>query len=283
MFKKVAVFGLGLLGGSLCKGIKKLHPETDITAYGRNAEKLKAPLADKTVDRIDTMDRAVLRDVDFIIVSTPVVSSLEIIRNVLNDPALGREAIVIDVGSVKEAVLREAENHPRAGQFIGCHPMAGSEKSGYEHSRPDLYDRASVLITPGRFNRTGDVERLKSFWESLGAMVSVTSASLHDLLVGYTSHLPHVIACALVDLVQGRSESGIRDFIGNGFRDVTRISSGSENMWSDIVRLNRENIGAGIDEFVKKLLELKKTLAEGGDEQIRGYFEKVRRDRGDII
>jgi prephenate dehydrogenase len=161
--------------------------------------------------------------------------------------------------------------------------MAGSEKSGYEHSRPDLYDRASVLITPGRFNRKGDVERLKSFWESLGSTVSVTSARLHDLMVGYTSHLPHVIACALVDLVQGRSESGIRDFIGNGFRDVTRISSGSGNMWSDIVRLNRANIGEGIDEFVKKLLELKKMLAEGGDEQIRGYFEKVRRDRGDII
>ena len=153
MFNTIAVFGLGLLGGSICRGIKKIHPGVRIHAYGRHPEKLEPALSSRFVDSIAGYDGISLAGVDLAVVSTPVSSSLEIINRVMAAPDLGPDTVVIDVGSVKEAIIRSVERLDRAGQFIGCHPMAGSEKMGYEHSRDDLFNGASVIITPHRLNR----------------------------------------------------------------------------------------------------------------------------------
>lgn len=286
MFKNVAIIGLGLLGGSVCRALKKLEPGIFISAYGRNEEKLAPALRDKAVDAIGSFDRISLAGVELAVVSTPVDSSVEIIKTILNNNGLGPDAIVIDVGSVKDVIVREASRLERGGQFIGCHPMAGSEKTGYEFSRYDLYNGSSVIITPHDGNRRADIDAIVNFWEILGARAVVISPGEHDRIVTYTSHLPHMTASALVAVFRDfLKESGaaaeIGMFIGNGFRDATRISSGSPDMWRDIVIQNRDNIAGAIDRMIGELESLKRIITETGSDtgRVYNYFNAVKNIR----
>ncbi|MCU0846790.1 MAG: prephenate dehydrogenase [Spirochaetes bacterium] len=275
-FEKIAVFGLGLLGGSVCRKIKSIKPDVRISAYGRDIKKLEQARGNGPVDFCDTMDRASLEGIDLAIVSTPVVSSMEIIKNLLSRTDLKDEAIIIDVGSVKAGIIRAIEGHPSSSRFIGCHPMAGSEKIGYNYSRPDLYEGASVIITPHKKNLERDIERIKDFWEMMGANVFTVSPEMHDLCVTYTSHLPHIISAALMRLFESFASNGtgfdtVIPFIGNGFRDVTRIASSSPEMWRDIVELNPENISDSIGLFIDELDRFRKLISDRAD---AGSIEK---------
>lgn len=270
LFNNIAIFGLGLLGGSICRALKKTDPGIFIAAYGRNAARLEPAFAEKTVDAIGAFDRISLSGVELAVVSTPVDSSVEIIRKILTAGDLDPRTIVIDVGSVKDVIIKEIRSLDRAGQFIGCHPMAGSEKTGYESGRPDLYRGSSVIITPHGGNHPGDIDRVTRFWESLGARTVTVSPEEHDLIVSYTSHLPHLVASALVSVFDDFRGShdpacGIGAFIGNGFRDATRISAGSPDMWRDIVLQNRDNISGSIERMIGELKRLKGIIEESGN------------------
>ncbi|MBP7735193.1 MAG: prephenate dehydrogenase [Spirochaetes bacterium] len=285
MFNKVAIFGLGLLGGSICRALKKIDPGIFIAAYGRNAARLEPALAEKFVDSIGAFDRISLSGVDLAVVSTPVDSSVEIIGKILTAGDLDPRTIVIDVGSVKDVIMREIGRLDRAGQFIGCHPMAGSEKTGYDSGRPDLYNGSSVIITPHGGNRPEDVGQVARFWESLGARTVTVSPEEHDLLVTYTSHLPHLVASALVAVFDDFRAAhdpacGIGAFIGNGFRDATRISAGSPDMWRDIVLQNRGNISASIEVMIGELKRLKAVIDEAGTGgPVHDYFAAAKKIR----
>lgn len=276
MFTTIALFGLGLLGGSICRGLKKTAPGTRIHAYGRSPERLAPALESRFVDSIGGFDRVSLAGVDLAVVSTPVDSSLEIIHRILSAPDLEPHAIVIDVGSVKERVISSVERLDRAGQFIGCHPMAGSEKMGYEHARDDLFSGASVIITPHRRNRAEDVAAVGRFWESLGARTLEVSPDEHDRIVTYTSHLPHLVAASLVAVFREfRTRRGVADpgaFIGNGFRDTTRVASGSPDMWRDISLMNRDNIIEAIDRMAAELGRIRKALSDTDGGRLHEYF-----------
>lgn len=267
MFTNIALFGLGLLGGSVCRGLKKAQPGVRIHAYGRYPEKLEPALRSRFIDSIAGFDRISLSGIDLAVVSTPVHSSVEIITRILSASDLGPETVVIDVGSIKERIIRSVERLDRAGQFIGCHPMAGSEKMGYEHSRDDLFNGASVIITPHRRNRAGDVGAVRRFWESLGARTVEVTPEEHDCIVAYTSHLPHLVASSLVQVLgefhaAHGGPGGIEPFIGNGFRDTTRVASGSPDMWRDISLMNRDNIIMAIDRMVAELGRFRSVLSE---------------------
>jgi prephenate dehydrogenase len=286
MFNTIALFGLGLLGGSICKGLKKNSPGTRIAAYGRYPERLEQALGSRLVDSVAGFDRISLSGVDLAVVSTPVDSSIEIIKRILSAPDLGPETVVIDVGSVKDRIIRSVEHLGRAGQFIGCHPMAGSEKMGYEHSREDLFDGASVIITPHRQNRDEDVLAVRRFWESLRARTIVAAPETHDLIVTYTSHLPHLVASSLVrvfhEFCAAHGASADLDaFIGNGFRDTTRVSSGSPDMWRDIAVMNRQNILDAVDRMVAELGRLRKAISEpdAGARALHEYFTAAKKIR----
>ncbi len=289
MFNNVAIFGLGLLGGSICRALKKISPGVYISAYGRNAAKLEPALREKIVDATGSFDRISLSGVELAVVSTPVDSSIEILRSILTHAGLERRTIVIDVGSVKEVIVRTAIGLDRSGQFIGCHPMAGSEKTGYEFSRHDLYNNSSVIITPHGGNSESDIAAVGRFWESLGARITMVTPEEHDLIVAYTSHLPHMVASSLVEVFRDfRSgndpAAGIGAFIGNGFRDVTRISSGSPDMWRDIVLQNRDNISGAVDRMIKELERLKDIISVSGPDgaRVHDYFSGVKKTRDDI-
>jgi prephenate dehydrogenase len=196
---------------------------------------------------------------------------------------------VIDVGSVKVSVIRAVEALDRAGQFIGCHPMAGSEKMGYENSREDLYAGASVIVTPHARNRESDIGLICRFWEALRARTVLISPEEHDLLVAYTSHLPHVAASALVRVFetfrQGHEPAaGMGHFIGRGFLDVTRVSSGSPDMWRDIAISNRDNILRALDGLIGELGRARELLSGSGAEAgpVRDYFDSAKKIRDGI-
>ncbi len=286
MFKNVAIFGLGLLGGSICRALKKQDPGIFISAYGRSLSRIEPALRDGSVDAAGTFDRVSLSGVELAVVCTPVDSSIDIIRSILGHGELEPGAVVIDVGSVKEIIVREVMGLGRSAQFVGCHPMAGSEKTGYEYSRPDLYSGSSVIITPHSGNSEGDIATVARFWESLGARTTVVSPEEHDRIVAYTSHLPHMIASSLVEVFQefrrdNEPPSGIGTFIGNGFRDVTRISSGSPDMWRDIVLQNRDNIAGAIDRMIGELERLKKLISGAGPDggPVHDYFADAKKIR----
>ena len=283
MFKNVSVFGFGLLGGSICKKLKELHgADVVLAAYGRNRSRLEPGLRDGTVDSIGGIEDASLAGADLVIVSTPIDSSIDIIISILDSGELGDSALVIDVGSVKGEIIRRIAPHPRSGQFIGCHPMAGSEKTGYEHGTASLYEGSTVIITPHLANRNEPVALVQRFWESLGARTHITTPELHDRMVSYTSHLPHVAACALVSqLISIAGVAGAADvlqpFIGNGLRDTTRIASGSPDMWRDIVISNADQIAARIDSLIGELTRFREHI--GDADFLHGFFMKVKEYR----
>jgi len=278
MFKKVAVFGLGLLGGSICRGLKKINADIRISAFGRNPAKLEPALKERIVDEVGSFDNISLSGVKLAVVSTPVDSSIDIIRRILSRGELDPDAIVIDVGSVKGKIIRSVESIERGGQFIGCHPMAGSEKMGYEYSRDDLFDGSSVIITPHARNREGDVRAVMQFWEALKALTVIISPEEHDIIMAYSSHLPHMVASSLVRVFykfkQERGSGDFGAFIGKGFLDATRISSGSPDMWRDIVALNRENILTALDRMIEELGILRNAVsgAEAETKPLHDYF-----------
>lgn len=307
MFKRIAIFGLGLLGGSICKALKTAESSIEITAFGRDLEKLKKAQIDGNVDEIRSTDSVRLNGIELVIVSTPVIASIGIINRILRETELNSDAIVIDVGSVKKAVLIEIEKSKRADRFIGCHPMAGSENRGYEHSSANLFADASVIITPNRFNREVDINAVCDFWRMVKAKPITVPAELHDRVVSFTSHLPHMLASVFVsvlgDYVNDKGNGfgalprektgllstdgediGIEFFMGKGFKDFTRLSLGSPDVWTDIFMLNRENICRSLSQVIEGLQVIEELVRGNGDmeEGMRLFLEKARSFRGKL-
>ncbi len=284
--EKIAVIGLGLLGGSVCKSLKQVNPKIEISGYGRDINRLSRANDDGAVDRIELLERLDLKGLDFIIVATPVVTSVNIIEDILHRDDLEKETIVIDVGSVKTPIIEKVSGCGKSGQFIGCHPMAGSEESGYGSSSPDLYKGASVIITPAEKNSPRQVRRVEDFWRLLGAETCIETPRSHDITVAVTSHLPHVVSCSLVEVLREfldkkSSENSISDFIGRGFNDMTRISSGSPVMWRDISVMNRRFLSESIEEMIKALENFRELIQREGVEpdEIEDFFHRIKEFR----
>jgi prephenate dehydrogenase len=285
MFKRIAIFGLGLLGGSICKGLKEIDPGIHVTAYGRDGLKLKPSMQGGFVDEVRGYDALALSGMDLGVVAMPVGASIGVIRRLLEHHEMGEDAIIIDVGSVKENIVTSVLDCKRAGQFVGCHPMAGSEKSGFEFSLGSLFEGASVIITPHQKNRDADIARVRELWESLGSRVVVISPEEHDMFVTYTSHLPHMVAGAMVSVLGGfrrlHGEVDIKSFVGRGFLDVTRITSGSPDMWRDIVLCNKKNILDALSLMVEELVKLREAVnsARANGRHMHDYFTNVKKTR----
>jgi prephenate dehydrogenase len=298
MITRVAIFGLGLLGGSLARALKALVPSITIAAYGRNLESIRGAFREKIVDEIHPLDDIDLHDTDLCIVSTPVVISLDIIRGLLESPTLGEKTLVIDVGSVKQSIITAVEKFERADRFVGCHPMAGSEHAGYVHSREDLFHNAPVLITPHQLNDADDLRAISEFWKMIKARPIVVPAAMHDQVISYTSHVPHIVASVFMrvieeylksegprlrDLLESDAEGwqeqhdGLEYFLGSGFRDFSRLSASSPDMWSDICELNRENISRALETVIVHLQKFRSTYLDRHDaDALRSFLRKAR-------
>jgi prephenate dehydrogenase len=217
-----------------------------------------------------------------IVLCTPIAQMRSLAEQMV--PALARGAIVTDVGSVKGSVVRELEGliAKAGGHFIGSHPMAGAEKTGVSAARADLFMDAVCVVTPTRNSNQAALRKVQQLWKSVGARLLRLTPAEHDKLVSRSSHLPHLVAAHLANFVLGPGfprEQAI--LCANGFRDTTRIASGSPEMWRDIALANRGNLLRALDSFADGLRDFRRVLRNGNSEQITRFLEsaKERRDR----
>ncbi|MFQ5896724.1 MAG: prephenate dehydrogenase [Candidatus Methylomirabilia bacterium] len=262
MIQRLVVVGLGLLGGSVAKAARERELAREIVAVGRRAHRLTPALRDGIVDRA-TADLADGVDgADFVLLALPVATLEALLPEVWT--LAPQEAVLTDVGSTKAAIVRTAErlgrSHPRA--FVGGHPMAGSEKSGYAAARVDLFAGATVILTPTELTDPRAVKCVGGFWEALGARVATLDPDLHDRVVAAVSHLPHLLAFALVDAVAG-VEPAAMGFAARGFKDTTRIAASEPQLWREIFLSNRSAMAETLAAFRAALGRLEQLISAG--------------------
>jgi prephenate dehydrogenase len=280
-FRKITIIGVGLLGGSIGLAARKRSLAKEIAGYARREKTITECEKIGALDYATTDLLAAVSNADLVILCTPLAQMATLTKQFL--PALKRGAIVTDVGSVKADVVRELETlAKKAGaHFVGSHPMAGGEKMGALAAKADLYASAVCVITPTKRSNPAAVRKVEQFWKSLGARTLRLDAAQHDLIVSRTSHLPHVAAAALAGLVldpkHPKSQVGL---CATGFRDTTRIASGSPEMWRDIALANRKNVSQSVDVFVGELKRFQSALKKGDSKAVKNFFAtaKARRD-----
>lgn len=245
--------GLGLIGGSLAKGIKRTHPNDHIMAYDYAKETLQIALREHIIDTVlnDIDER--ISQCDFVILCTPVsynASYLKIIK-----PLLKPGAILTDVGSTKTTIHEQIIALDMEDRFIGGHPMAGSERSGYEASNDHLVENAYYIITPTKKSTPSQINAMVSFASDLSAIPMVLDYKKHDYIVAAISHLPHIIASSLINLVRDSDteEHTMKQVAAGGFKDITRIASSSPIMWQQICMANSDNIVPILQDYISSL------------------------------
>lgn len=281
-WQKITLVGVGLLGGSLGLALKERGLAKRVEGFVRR------PASVAECERYGVVDRATcdllsaVEDAEFIVLCTPIAQMRQLAEKML--PALKPEAIVTDVGSVKGSVMTElgALVASTGAYFIGSHPMAGAERMGVAAARADLFADAMCIVTPTAKSPPKAVKRVEDLWRSVGARAMRLSAELHDEFVSRSSHLPHVVAAELANYVLSPAHPKEQAMLcANGFRDTTRIASGSPEMWRDIAMANRKNLARVLGVFIEDLQEFRIALEKVDLKAIEEFFEvaKHRRDQ----
>jgi len=278
-FPTVSIIGVGLVGGSLALALKEKGLAKKITGYGRNHQRLKEALKLGIIDDYTTSLEESAK-ADLIVLATPVGVFEELITRLVR--YLKKGTVVIDVGSVKEPVVNTLEKiFPDGIHFVGTHPIAGSDKTGFEYARADLFKEAKVIITPTDHTDIKTVERIVRLWQSTGAVVEFMDAAEHDKIYALMSHLPHLISFCLVNTVAEIDTDFIK-YAGSGFKSSTRIAKSSPELWKDIFMMNRENILHCLDVFIRKLDEVKTLMSSEPTEELKKFMEKAKKLRESI-
>jgi prephenate dehydrogenase len=280
-FRKITIIGVGLLGGSLGRAIKKRRLAAEVAGFVRRAASIGECKKAKAVDLCTCDLHEAVADADLIVLCTPLAQMLPLVREMI--PSLKRGAILTDVGSVKTSVVKELESlAAKAGaHFIGGHPMAGAEKTGVAAARADLFSHAACIITPTRRSNPAALRKVERFWQALDSRVMRLTPELHDELVSRSSHLPHVAAATLANLILDPTLPKSQPLLcANGFRDTTRIASGSPEMWRDIAISNRKNLAKALETFIRDLKKVQTLLKKGDAQAVEKFFRqgKTRRD-----
>ncbi len=281
-WNKITIVGVGLLGGSLGLAVKHRRLARQVAGYVRREGSIKECADAGAVDFSTTDLQAAVWDADLVILCTPLGQMRLLVKQLL--PALKHGAIVTDVGSVKASVVNEVELLiKKAGaHFIGSHPMAGGEQTGVSAARADLFKSALCVVTPTQRSHPASLRKVEQFWKGVGGRVLSLSPEMHDALVSRSSHLPHLLAATLAaSVLDPRRPKQQAALCATGFRDTTRIASGSPEMWRDIALANRAQLRAALDEFVRELQGVQKILRRGRAAEVDGLFSKAkeRRDR----
>jgi prephenate dehydrogenase len=280
-WQKVTVVGVGLLGGSLGLAIKARGLAAKVDGFVRRSSSITECQQLGIVDHATRDLARAVEGANLVILCTPLSRMRELTEKML--PALKRGAIVTDVGSVKGSVVEELEPliSGVGAYFVGSHPMAGGEKMGASAARANLFVQTICLITPTANSDPDAVRQVDQFWQSVGARTLRLSPSAHDDLVSRSSHLPHVVAAELANYVLSPVHPPEQAVVcANGFRDTTRIASGSPEMWRDIALANRKNLSRVLGVFIEDLEEFRLALENGDVKVIEEFFDqgKQRRD-----
>jgi prephenate dehydrogenase len=278
VIQRLAIVGVGLLGGSVAKAARAAALAREIVGIGRDATRLQAALADGGLDGATTDIADGVRGADLVLLAAPVLANEQLLARVW--AAADEAAVVTDVGSTKARLAREVDRlrAGRAVAFVGSHPMAGSEQSGYGVARADLFRGALVIVTPTDATEPRALKTVTQFWEALGARVTALDPDVHDRTVAVISHLPHLAAVALVDAVS-RFEPAAFEVAGRGFKDTTRIAAGEAGVWQEIFLANRDAVLASLDAFRDALADFERTIRAGDASRLVDALARVKRQR----
>jgi prephenate dehydrogenase len=280
-WKQISLVGVGLLGGSIGLAAKQRRLADRVVGYCRQPAAATASVQAGAIDHGETDLGRAIAGADLVILCTPIAQMATLMAKVL--PQLARDAVVTDVGSVKGCVVTDLEPMVAnaGGHFVGSHPMAGSEKMGVAAARADLFHRALCVLTPTPRSDRESVRRLEAFWSDLGGIPLRLSPEAHDDLVSRSSHLPHVVAAELANYVLSPVHPREQALLcASGFRDTTRVASGSPEMWRDIALANRRNLARVLGVFIEDLQEFQRALETQDSRAIEEFFRqaKLRRD-----
>ena len=279
-WKKVTIVGVGLLGGSLGLAIKERKLADRVEGYVRQTHSIADCERVGAVDHATREISRAVQDADLVVLCTPIGQMKEVAVRLL--PALKKGCIVTDVGSVKGSVVEDLESMVQnaGAYFVGSHPMAGGEKTGVLSARANLFHGAACLVTPTPRSQMEAVVAVEEFWRDLGSKVLRMTPQLHDDLVSRSSHLPHVVAAELANYVLSPAHPKEQEIVcASGFRDTTRIASGSPEMWRDIVVANRKNLQRVLGVFIEDLQEFSLALEKNDVKAVEEFFENARNRR----
>ncbi|MBT5549164.1 MAG: prephenate dehydrogenase/arogenate dehydrogenase family protein [Nitrospina sp.] len=285
LFKKMTVIGVGLLGASLAKACKERGLVDEIVGYGRNRENLEKARTLKIIDHCATDLSEAVNDADLIVLCTPVSTIVPLIQSITAEISPG--ALITDVGSVKGPVVSDADKLvPEGIFFVGSHPIAGGENSGLEASTANLYQGARCIVTPTEKTDEEALEKISALWQAVGMNVINLSAEEHDFIFGAVSHLPHIVAYALMNTLgalRTKDDREVTAFSGAGLKDITRIASSDPVMWRDICLSNRNHSLDLIDRFQIKLDEIRSIIEKGDGQTLKDEFVAANNYRLKVI
>lgn len=276
--QRVAIVGVGLLGGSFALALRERYRTAQVIGVSRSAASRDAALQRGAVDQAVADPLQACDQADLVVLATPVdrIAPLAIqVAGVCHE-----EALITDLGSTKGSIVAAVHQHAEAGRkFVGAHPIAGSEKTGAQHARADLFAARQVVLTPIDRSDPARVQRSTELWRSLGAHVVVMTPEDHDRAMAAISHVPHLVAAVLAGVLEDSS----RPLVGNGWLDTTRIASGDPELWTAICRENAAAILAELDRTSESLAAFRAAIAQGDHRRLQELLARGQRCRDEIL
>lgn len=276
MIKKLVIFGVGLIGGSFALALKEAQRVQVVVGFGRDPSNLKSALALGVIDEIGTDIPAALASADMVLLALPVGQIEPVLRKI--GPWLADSTVVTDTGSTKTNIIASAFEHlTHKQQFVPAHPVAGAESSGANAARANLFQEKKIILTPTDETSPAARALVVGAWQACGGKISYLSAAEHDALFAAVSHLPHVLAFALVDYIAGHTDAAaLFDFAAGGFRDFTRIAASNPEMWRDICLANKAPLLAELGAYQARLTDIQNALATGDGAALLKIFSNSR-------
>ncbi|MCC2954545.1 prephenate dehydrogenase/arogenate dehydrogenase family protein [Massilia sp. IC2-477] len=284
MIERLVVIGVGLIGGSFALALKAAGAVRHVAGLGRDPQAMARALELGIVDEVCDMPEQAMRGADLVLLAAPVGQTGPILASLL--PFLEPQTIITDAGSTKCDVVLAARGvlGERIGQFVPGHPIAGSESNGPDAARAELYRGKKTVLTPLPENDPALVERVASAWRACGSLIHTLSPQDHDRVFAAVSHLPHLLAYALVDDIAAKPHADMLfQYAASGFRDFTRIAGSSPEMWRDISLANRDALLTELDAYLAQLTTLRATLAAADGRGLESVFANAQRARREWI
>lgn len=283
IIKRLCIIGVGLIGGSLARALKKAGQVGEVVGAGRDVSHLEKAKELGVIDHFETDITLAVKDCDMVVLAVPLGAMQSVFEKIV--PVLTDDMVITDVGSAKASVVASAKNAFKVipATLVPGHPIAGTEKSGVEASFPELYENRRIIITPLETSSSDAISKVRSMWQACGAKVIETTIEHHDEVLAATSHLPHMLAYSLVDtLAKMDAKNEIFDYAAGGFRDFTRIASSDPSMWHDICIANRDALVKMIKKFSDDLQQLSKAIENNDSAYLKDTFERAKKVRDEF-
>jgi prephenate dehydrogenase len=278
-WNKVAIVGVGLIGGSIGLALLRRNLVREVVGIGRSEANLETAQRLGAVTSATTQLPLGVSGADLVIVCTPVARIAQDVCQVAQ--AVGSECLITDAGSTKSDIVREIESAASAAgwksgvRFVGSHPLAGSEKRGPENANAELFVNRTVIVTPAGNTKSTDIELLRNLWTGLGAKVVEMSPSQHDEIMATTSHVPHVVAAAMA----AATPSELVRLTAGGWQDTTRIAGGDPDLWQQILLSNRDNVLRSLEQFEQRLGSLKQAVKNRQQQALQELLMEAKQTR----